>query len=139
MWLCAVFAPDLLPPPDSGRPAMDYTPPGNPPLLDRVDIEDVMDFFVSYIENDVLGRVANAHLVNADKQEDGIFSKECIKLAAVYSTAVDYPKAGVKADVPFSMMPGKVPLSYPDFMVRVFAVNLKGLTALHGAMIRAVC
>ena len=50
--------------------------------------------------NDNLGMIANAHLAWADKLEDGAKSPECIKLAELHSTAVDFCKSGVPAEFP---------------------------------------
>lgn len=97
--------------------AMDYTPP-IPVALDRpVTHEDVADFFVEYIENDVIGMVANAHVVQADKQLDGIFSHQCLELAQLHSLAVDFPKTGVSARRKGrNLFPGALMNAYPDFM-----------------------
>ncbi|KDQ63790.1 hypothetical protein JAAARDRAFT_120957 [Jaapia argillacea MUCL 33604] len=64
-------------------------------LLDRHStMEDVADFVVDYINSDVLGIVATNWLIIADQSENGIFDEDCLKLAALHSDAVDYPKSG---------------------------------------------
>lgn len=83
-----------------GHPPMDYQAP-KPVVLDRnVQITDIQKFFVSYIKNDKLGRIANAHVAYADKTPLGIFSPECLELAELHSAAVDFAKTGVPAFLP---------------------------------------
>lgn len=48
------------------HPAMNYTSPP-PPQLDRdVNVDDLRDFFVNYMKNDVLPLIATSHLALAD-------------------------------------------------------------------------
>ncbi|KAI7881914.1 RdRP-domain-containing protein [Lichtheimia hyalospora FSU 10163] len=102
----------LYPPNDMrNKEPMDVTPP-EPKKVDQVQIGDIHDFFVEYIENDNLGLIANAHLARADMSDVGVFDVFCMELAQLHSHAVDFPKTGVKAILPDSYRPGK----YPDFM-----------------------
>lgn len=83
-----------------GHPPMDYQAP-DPVVLDRkVEISDIQEFFVSYIQNDKLGKIANAHVAHADRQPEGIFSPQCLELAWLHSAAVDFAKTGVPAIFP---------------------------------------
>lgn len=66
---------------------MDVTPL-KPKEVDNVQISDIHDFFVEYIENDNLGLIANAHLVRADQSDDGVSDPMCMKLAQLHSHAV---------------------------------------------------
>ena len=50
-------------------------------LTSEVTSNDIIDFLADYIRHDKLGLIANAHLVQADRNENGIFSNECHKLA----------------------------------------------------------
>lgn len=59
-----------------------------------VTTKETADFFVDYIQNDHLGRIANAHCALADCLPDGAKSPACIKLAKLHSTAVDFAKTG---------------------------------------------
>ncbi|KAF3941897.1 hypothetical protein ABW19_dt0202845 [Dactylella cylindrospora] len=64
--------------------------------LDRpVNQDDIGKFFVDFMENDKLGAISIAHLVLADQKPNGVFSEECLKCAALASTAVDFPKTGI--------------------------------------------
>ena len=62
--------------------------------------------------NDGLGAIANAHTVFADKNSKKAMSAECIKLAKLFSIAVDFPKTGVPANLPRNLRVHE----YPDFM-----------------------
>ncbi|TFK84610.1 RdRP-domain-containing protein [Polyporus arcularius HHB13444] len=64
--------------------------------LDRdSNIDDICDFFVEYMQSDVMGLVADQHLLIADQSRDGVFDRDCMKLAQLCSQAVDYAKNGV--------------------------------------------
>ncbi len=62
----------------------DYTAP-IPVKVPRVTIENVKDFFIDYIRNDILGQVSNAHLAHADRI--GPQSQACTTLAHQASIA----------------------------------------------------
>ncbi|KAF7339912.1 RNA-dependent RNA polymerase [Mycena venus] len=55
---------------------------------------DVAEFVIDYINSDALGMVATNWLLIADASEMGIFDPDCMRLAALHSDAVDYPKTG---------------------------------------------
>ncbi|KAI5891172.1 RdRP-domain-containing protein [Schizophyllum commune H4-8] len=57
-------------------------------------MDDVSDFVVDYINNDVLGVVAITWLIIADQSSESIFDKDCLKLSQLHSDAVDFPKSG---------------------------------------------
>ena len=93
---------------------MDF-PKAKKKCLEReVKSHDIIEFIADYIRNDKLGLIANAHLVQADINENGIFSKECHKLAEMHSEAVDGPKTGKFPDIDDKLRPQ----SYPDFMMK---------------------
>lgn len=52
-------------------------------------------FFIQFMENDQLGRIATLHQILADQMEHGTMDKGCIQLAEMHSTAVDFSKTGV--------------------------------------------
>lgn len=84
-------------------------PPGpNKP----VTLEAIAEFFLEYMTSDVLGRVANTHLAIATKSPDKAKDKECLRLAGLHSTAVDFAKTGEKVN------PDSIPAvkEWPDFM-----------------------
>ncbi|OSD06554.1 RdRP-domain-containing protein [Trametes coccinea BRFM310] len=70
-----------------------------PRRLDRPStVDDICDFFVEYMQSDVIGLLADLHLKIADQSQYGTFDKDCLKLAILCSQAVDYPKNGVPVD-----------------------------------------
>ncbi|TKA65705.1 hypothetical protein B0A55_11132, partial [Friedmanniomyces simplex] len=86
------------------RPQLMSTPADYPkvaPLeLDRaVTAKDMSDFFVRFMETDQLGMICTRHMQLADQQCTGTFSAECIKLAGMASTAVDYSKTGIPINI----------------------------------------
>ncbi|PTB63748.1 RdRP-domain-containing protein [Trichoderma citrinoviride] len=86
----------------------------SPPSLDRaVTRDDIADFFVRFMETDILGVIANRHQIIADVKEEGTVHEQCIKLAELHSTAVDYSKTGIP--VKLLELP-KAPRIRPDFM-----------------------
>jgi len=95
-------------PTDQAEPA-DYTTP-TPVKVNKVTLDNVKDFFVDYIRNDILGQVSNAHLAHADRI--GPRTSECTTLAHQASIAVDFPKTGVPAELPSELRPRR----WPTFM-----------------------
>ncbi|KAI4233718.1 MAG: hypothetical protein LQ349_004230 [Xanthoria aureola] len=73
---------------------------------------DMTEFFVKFMENDQLGRLATLHQTLADQKPQGVFDPDCILLAEMCSTAVDFSKTGIPVDLT------KIPRSSnvkPDF------------------------
>ncbi|KAL8648728.1 MAG: hypothetical protein Q9226_005877 [Calogaya cf. arnoldii] len=76
-------------------------PPSQYPRLPPVDIgrpitrTDMSNFFLKFMEQDLLGRVSTQHLILADQFEQGTLHPDCIKLAELSSTAVDFAKTGI--------------------------------------------
>ena len=75
--------------------------PADYPNVQPVDIgrqvvsKDMSDFFIQFMENDALGRIATLHQTLADIHDEGVFHPDCIKLAELHSTAVDFSKTGI--------------------------------------------
>ncbi|KAF1983807.1 RdRP-domain-containing protein [Aulographum hederae CBS 113979] len=106
-----MWDPDLLPPHNMwNQEAMNFNP--GPPLeINRpVTIEDVQDFFVTYMRNNRLATIAHAHLANGDAF--GPDDSRCIELAELHSCAVDYPKSGRPAIIDRHLNPRQ----WPHFM-----------------------
>jgi RNA-dependent RNA polymerase len=102
---------DLVPR-DWFRAPMDY-PSVKGLELDRpVTVNDVTSFFVMYMKNDCLPRIAHAHLAWADFLPDGVEDTKCIRLAQLHSDAVDYNKTGNPARMTRDLQPRK----WPHFM-----------------------
>uniref|UniRef100_A0A6P6GIP9 RNA-dependent RNA polymerase n=1 Tax=Ziziphus jujuba TaxID=326968 RepID=A0A6P6GIP9_ZIZJJ len=102
--------PDLIPPQQIDP--MDYTPAPITELDHDVTMEDVEEYFTNFMVNDVMGIIANAHTVFADSSMKKAKSDSCLKLAELFSIAVDFPKTGVPAKIPRRLRVKE----YPDFM-----------------------
>ncbi|KEY68675.1 hypothetical protein S7711_00549 [Stachybotrys chartarum IBT 7711] len=87
-----MWEPSLLPE-EWHHPPMNYNSATKPRALDReVNVNDLRNFFVKYLQKDVLPLIAHAHVALADKH--GPKSDICLRLAELHSEAVDYPKTG---------------------------------------------
>jgi hypothetical protein len=70
------------------------------PRAEQVDLgrsvtrKDMTDFFIQFMENDQLGRIAVLHQILADQSDVGTLDERCLKLADMHSTAVDFSKSG---------------------------------------------
>ena len=112
----AIWDANLLPTTDF--PPADYSggaaavPPKSSVSEQGVTVDELARFFVDYIKNDNLGVIATAHVVFADTSGTGAACSECIQLAKLHSTAVDFVKSGIPAEVPKEL---KVRV-YPTFM-----------------------
>lgn len=92
-----------------------------------------MEYFAEYIINDSLGIIANAHTAFADKEPSKARSKACIDLAKLFSLAVDFPKTGIRAQIPPHLRIKK----YPDFMEKPDRDSYKSKTVI-GKLFRRV-
>lgn len=80
-------------------PDLIYEPAAYPPteehILDRpVETDDIIQFFVTFMQQDQLGRIATTHQVLADQCPAGTLHEECLLLAELHSAAVDFSKSG---------------------------------------------
>ncbi|TGO38954.1 hypothetical protein BHYA_0063g00010 [Botrytis hyacinthi] len=91
--------------------------PRLPPLdIDRpVTQQDMADFFLTFMKTDQLGVLSNRHQVYADQDVMGTECSNCLKLAELCSTAVDYSKTGIPPELGHPSVP-KNALWRPDFM-----------------------
>lgn len=75
--------------------------PADYPRVPPVDIgrsvtrADMTDFFIQFMETDQLGRIATKHVQLADRGPLGTREADCITLAEMHSTAVDFSKTGI--------------------------------------------
>lgn len=75
--------------------------PADYPIATPIDIgkpverSDITNFFIQFMENDNLGLIATLHQILADQSPDGTFDPDCIRLAGMHSTAVDFSKTGI--------------------------------------------
>ncbi|PKX91697.1 RNA dependent RNA polymerase [Aspergillus novofumigatus IBT 16806] len=102
---------DLVPE-DWFRKPMKYTSDKAQDLDQDVTVNHITSFFVLYMKNDFLPRIAHAHLAWADRLEDGVNEEKCIRLAQLHSDAVDYNKTGKPANMTRNLQPKM----WPHFM-----------------------
>jgi hypothetical protein len=89
----------------------DY-PRVTPQPLDRqVNSQDIADFFIDFMRTDILGMIATRHVILADYHPEGTTHRDCIELAELHSTAVDFSKTGIPVD--FRSLPKNPPFR-PD-------------------------
>jgi len=87
-----------------------------PPLeLGRpVKAADIANFFVDFMQTDHLGVIATRHMILADQKDRGTLDPDCIKLAELHSSAVDFSKTGRAVEL--SELPRNSKWR-PDFLV----------------------
>ncbi|KAI6756713.1 hypothetical protein HG530_011311 [Fusarium avenaceum] len=83
------------------------------PLNREVNSHDIADFFIDFMRTDILGMIATRHVILADYHSEGTIHPDCIELAELHSTAVDFSKTGIPVD--FRSLP-KNPQFRPDFL-----------------------
>lgn len=81
-------------------PARTYEPASytSPPPIDigrTVKASDMTGHFLSFMENDALGRIATLHQIMADRSNLGVLDNVCLLLASLHSDAVDFSKTGI--------------------------------------------
>lgn len=107
-----IFDPTLMPRFDIAAPA-DYSRVVTEELDRNVETKDMSDFFVKFMKTDQLGQICTLHQQIADQKELGVFDDDCVKLAMMASTAVDFSKSGIPVNI------NELPRSKrfrPDFM-----------------------
>ena len=77
----------------------------------EITAEKIMKFFVKFMQNDNVGLIASAHLAKSDRDPDGT-DERCLRLAEMYSIALDSPKTG--ESVPLDST--DYSSLYPDYM-----------------------
>ncbi|KAJ7074173.1 RNA dependent RNA polymerase-domain-containing protein [Mycena amicta] len=95
-------------------------PDGETFKLDRDStVDDICDFIVEYINSDVLGLLSDRLLIIAEptthSHQHGMHDKDCVKLAALCSQAVDYPKQGIPVDLDQHPLPRLLIRRKPDW------------------------
>lgn len=79
--------------------------PADYPRVAPVDLgrdvtdEDMANFFIDFMKLDHLGVIATRHMILADQKDEGTLHEDCLKLAGLHSTAVDFSKTGVGVDL----------------------------------------
>ncbi|KAL0480226.1 RNAi component RdRP [Acrasis kona] len=78
-------------------------------LHEPINFDTLTRFFVNFLLNDQLGRIANAWLCHADASDQGANDDACLFLAQQHSNAVDYAKSGRPAYFPKRLKTKSVP------------------------------
>lgn len=99
-------------PGDWFREPMNYASNKARDLDHDVTVDEITSFFVTYMKNDCLPRIAHAHLAWADYLEEGVDNDKCVQLAHLHSDAVDYNKTGIPANMVRTLQPKR----WPHFM-----------------------
>jgi RNA-dependent RNA polymerase len=106
-----MWDPDLIPDKWFTKPMADNNEVA--PELDRdVTVDDMTSFFVTYMKNNCLPRIASAHMAWADRLDLGVQEQKCIRLASMHSAAVDYNKTGRATKMTWNLEPKQ----WPHFM-----------------------
>ncbi|OCK84898.1 RdRP-domain-containing protein [Lepidopterella palustris CBS 459.81] len=106
-----IYDPRLMP--KRLHPPADYARQNPVDIGRQVERKDMTDFFITFMESDQLGRIATMHQQLADRRDNGTRDPDCISLAKMASTAVDFSKTGIPVDQT------KIPYQdyiRPDFM-----------------------
>lgn len=77
------------------HPPAHYAPTPARDLGRPVQVDDIVDFFIEFMNMDCLGVISNKHKIRADRKPDGTLNGECLMLAQLASDAVDFSKSGV--------------------------------------------
>ncbi|KAJ6674018.1 RNA-dependent RNA polymerase [Salix viminalis] len=103
---------NLIPPSKRSWTPMQYDAAEAKLLARPVNHKDIIEFFAKNMVNENLGSICNAHVVHADLSEHGAMDENCLTLAELAATAVDFPKTGKIVSMPSYLKPKM----YPDFM-----------------------
>lgn len=99
-------------------PSVTYTPAAYKravpiDLYRQMESKDITDWFIKFMKNDNLARTAILHVQLADRYPEGTLHPDCLRLAELHSTAVDFQKTGIEVEM--SQMP-KPTKARPHFM-----------------------
>lgn len=101
------------------RPKLCWSP-ADYTIRDPIDLgrtiksQDISNFFIDFMSSDQLGQIAVRHLQFADQGPRGTLETECIALAELHSTAVDFSKTGIPVNI--KELPQTNSKCKPDFM-----------------------
>ncbi|EJT98377.1 RdRP-domain-containing protein [Dacryopinax primogenitus] len=94
----------------------DYTAAERAELDRDCTMNDVIDFIIDYVNNDLVGRLATEHLILADQHPDGVKYSNCHQLAQLYALALDFAKTGTPIDQ--DQIPSLLNDMKPDYLQR---------------------
>ena len=74
----------------------------------------MLDFFCDYMNYDLLGKIANSHLIKSDQNLIKFsYDEKCLELAVAHGHAVDFPKTGHRPNINQELIQVS---EYPDFL-----------------------
>lgn len=89
-------------------------------LTEKPDGDALADYFVFYLERDVLGKIANLHLALSDQYgREGPMHEDCIYLSHLASVAVDFAKHGECVSKESYLHLEKMIEQWPDFFEKL--------------------
>ena len=110
-------------------------------LTEKPDGDSLADYFVVYLERDVLGKIANLHLALSDYYgREGPMHEDCVYLSHLASVAVDFAKHGECVHVDSFRQFEKLLLEdggWPDFFEKT-AKNVRKSDGILGILYRSV-
>jgi len=111
--------------PEAIHTPADYPRAAEMQLDHAVTKDDITEFFINFMKNDRLGAICNRHMQLADQRDRGTKHHDCIQLAGMASTAVDFSKTGTPVDMKDAP---RANMSFPDFMADgpQLVINEKG-------------
>ena len=90
-------------------------------IKDKPHGESLADYFVFYLERDVLGKLANLHLALCDQNgQKGPLTEDCLTLSHLQSVAVDFAKHGECVSKSEYATIEKMVEAWPDFFEKEF-------------------
>lgn len=104
---------------DEEDASKEATTPIITPTPDVTDKIGLAEYFVKFMSNDCLGRVAHKHLALCDILDEGARDPVACELAKVQAQAVDFPKTGKVPMVRKETM--DLVKTFPDFMEKAVA------------------
>ncbi|KAL0077024.1 RNA-dependent RNA polymerase RdRP [Phycomyces blakesleeanus] len=86
---------------------------GKAPIeVEKINVLHVEKFFVSFVSNDNLDQIIEAHTAIADQSKLGALDGHCSRLAELHSQAAEFANTGRSAEFPLDLRVKK----FPDFM-----------------------
>ena len=108
-------------------------------LTEKPDGNELADYFVFYLERDVLGKIANLHLALCDHYgREGPRHEDCVYLSHLASVAVDFAKHGECVSKKEYEHLEKIIVKWPDFFEKQNK-PFKESQGILGILYRAMC
>jgi RNA-dependent RNA polymerase len=85
--------------------------------LKDIKMKDIVNSYIEYMKNDTIALISNMHTAFADNDlVNGAYNEKCMKLAELFSIAIDAPKHGNFVRLEEFKLNGLVLKQYPDFL-----------------------